>query len=391
MKWIRRLGNWRQLVMRTIGWLHCAMIYALFYCAVFRLLQGEETLRWTMWRGLLSIIPLAVADLAGEFCRKLWQFSLVSLGACGLAWVLLGHPATALPIAVVCFFRGKNRLSEEPVESMLDRPQLPLVLVVLLPFFYSALGGGPSLQKVCLIWAALYVLLYGAWVGFERIQRYLSLNQNMAGVPVKRIVRTSGLAVIGMVLLAGGLLLPALLLENGYFRIDPQQNRVTVETEIEPVGMTMPSLPQELLELGEGSTFQIPPFVSYLFTAVIGAAVIVCLFYGIYLVLRNFRGTFVDHRDVVQYLRGPEEQSESVPKKTGKRIPLWDRTPNAQVRRKYRREILRMAKEKPPGWAAPREIEETVGLQDQRLHQLYEKARYSQKGCTAQELKDLKR
>lgn len=391
MKLMERLGGWRQILLRCMGWLHCGLIIALFYAAVLRVAQGEEVLPGAMWRGLLVVIPLAVVDLGGEFCRKLWQFTLVSLVACGLTWLLLGYLVAAVPVAVVCFFRGKNRLSEEPVESMLDRPHLPLVLVAVLPFLYSALGGGAKLQKLCLIWAVVYLLLDGARNGFGNIQEYLSLNRNMAGVPVKRIVRTSGLAVLGMLVLAGGLLLPALISDDSYFRIESQEKQAMAPVEMDSMEMGMPSLPPELQEMGDNASFHIPPFVSYFFMAVMGAAVVLCLLYGAYLILRNFRTTFVDHRDVVQYLRGPEDKEDTVPKAMRKRPSIWDRSPNAQVRRKYRREVLRVAKEQPARWAAPQEIEEEVGLQDVQLHLLYEKARYSREGCTLQESRQLKR
>lgn len=391
MKRLDRFGGWRQLLLRSMGWVHCGMIVALYYGSILQVIEGDSVLPQAVWRGMLVVVPLAAADFAGELCRKLWQFALVSLAACGLAWALLGYPLAAAPVAVVCFFRGKNRLSEEPVESLLDRPHVSFVLAAVVPFFYSALGGGPLLQKISLVWAACYLLLCCARSGLENIERYLSLNRDVAGVPVKRIVRTSGLAVLGMLLLAGVLLLPSLMGESRYFRIDPQTKKVQVQATTESVVMEAPDLPEELRELvGESSGFQIPPIISWLFMAVVGVVVAIGIFYGVYLILRNFRGTFVDHRDVVQYLRGPEDQEERSSDKKRKRPSFWDRSPNAQVRRRYRRAVERMAKEAPPVWAAPEEIEAKVGLQNAELHGLYEKARYSREGCSAQEIRELK-
>lgn len=82
---------------------------------------------------------------------------------------------------------------------------------------------------------------------------------------------------------------------------------------------------------------------------------------------------------------------EEAPSQRRARPALWDRSPNAQVRRKYRRTVLRLSKEAPPSWAAPQEIEERAGLGDSRLHQLYERARYSREGVTSQESRSLKR
>ena len=392
MKVIRRLGGWRELLLRTMGWLHCALLVALYYGTVLRVILGEESLSWSLWRAMLLVIPFAVVDFAEEFSRKMWQFLAAGLGACGLAWLLLGYPLAAAPVAVVCFFRGKNRLSEDPVESLLDAPRLALVLVVLPPFLYSAMNGGARLQKVCFLWAAVYLLLWCARTGLARIQGYLALNQKMAGVPIKRIVRTSGLAVVVMVLLAGALLLPALLMEDGYFHIE-EQKRQTAQAvvEIDQSQGSAFQVPEWMRAMGENAQFHIPPFFSYFLMAVGVALAAMALLYGVYLVLRNFRNSFVDHRDVVQYLHGPEDKLEAAPREKRKRPAFWDRSPSAQVRRKYRRAVLRLAREQLPQWASPQEIEDQVGLRDQRLHGLYEKARYSREGCTVQESRELKR
>ena len=323
-----------------------------------------------MWWGLLSILPLAAADMGTQVCGKLVLYLPWSLACCGLAWLLLGHPAAAVPVALVCFFRGKNRLSEEPVESMMDRPSPPLTALALAPFFYSALDGSPLLQKLSLIWAALYLLLCAAYRGIQRLDHYLELNRGMAGLPARRIARTTGLALAGMLVLAAGLLLPALTLEDSYLRIDPAE-----------------ALQQEFGE---------PPKMNPVVQFILGA--VLCVIGGgfgvylLYLVIRNFRGTFVDQRDVVQFLgRDTEDEEEPLPQERVRGPAVWDRSPNAQVRRKYRRAVLRSAKEAPPQWASPQEIETRAGLEDSQLHRLYEKARYSQEGCTSQESRSLKR
>ncbi len=393
MGFLRHYGNWRQFLMRALGWFHCALLYSLYYGTIYRLMDGEAALPGAMWYGLWSVVPLALADVAAEFCRKLWQFALLSVGICGLAWLLLGSPVAAVPLLPVCFVRGKNRLAEEPKTSVLDYPHIAMLVLYLIPFFYSALGGGPLLQRLCLIWAGMYLLLYGAFLGLQNIEEYLRLNSGMTGVPVRRIVRTSGMALLGMLVLAAALLMPALATQGGYFKIDPKTQQASVEPpemEMDAPDMGM-GLPAELLEAaGSEPWIQIPPFVEYLFYALLGGALLALLLYAAYQALRNFHGSFVDHRDVVQYLKGPEDEDQLAPREKRPRPAVWDRSPTAQVRRKYRRAVLRTAKEKPPRWAAPEEIERLAGLENQQLHELYEKARYSPDGCTAQENRTLK-
>ena len=50
--------------------------------------------------------------------------------------------------------------------------------------------------------------------------------------------------------------------------------------------------------------------------------------YLLYLVIRNFRGTFVDQRDVVQFLgRDTEDEEEPLPQERVRGPAVWDRSP----------------------------------------------------------------
>ena len=394
MKVIRWFGGWRPLVLRALGWLQFSMIYALFYGTVYQVIQGDAALPQRVWWGMLSVIPIALADVGAQLCPGLLQYLPWSLGCCLVAWPLLGNPVAVIPVALVCFFRGKNSLSEDPVESMMDKPTPALAAVALAPFFYSALAGSPLLQRITLIWTALYLLLWAGYKGFLTIDRYLTLNRGMSGLPVKRILRTSGLALVGMLVVAGGLLVPALAIQDNYLRIDPNPTQGQTQVRVEAREPTMPSMDMTAFHesMDDGKDHTMPVFVKFLLWAVVGVMFAAILLYLLYQLIRNFRGTFVDHRDVVQFLgREADQQEEELPAGGQRRPALWDRSPTAQVRRKYRRAVLRASKERPPRWAAPQEIEESAGLSDSLLHSLYEKARYSREGCTPQENRSLKR
>ena len=308
MKQIQKLGNWRQLLSRAMGWLHCALIYALFYGTAYRFLEGDSALPGRMWWGLLSILPLAAADMGTQVCGKLVLYLPWSLACCGLAWLLLGHPAAAVPVALVCFFRGKNRLSEEPVESMMDRPSPPLTALALAPFFYSALDGSPLLQKLSLIWAALYLLLCAAYRGIQRLDHYLELNRGMAGLPARRIARTTGLALAGMLVLAAGLLLPALTLEDSYLRIDPSPPERTSAVRLEEITPASGGMEVNMAEALQ-QEFGEPPKMNPVVQFILGA--VLCVIGGgfgvylLYLVIRNFRGAGEGRRGHAGHCAGP--------------------------------------------------------------------------------------
>ncbi len=183
---LRRLaggGNWRQWAMRAMGWLHLALPLALAGCTFYRFLHGGDDLGGVYLRGLLVVIPVALLDLAAQRIPTLWQFLLAGLGICGLTWLLTGVPYPMLPVFLLAFFRGKNRLSETPVDSAMDRPCLPALLVPGAVFFYSALTQGEYLQRLCWLTALVYLLLWAAFRGLRKVEDYLVLNQGMAGSP----------------------------------------------------------------------------------------------------------------------------------------------------------------------------------------------------------------
>ena len=100
------------------------------------------------------------------------------------------------------------------------------------------------------------MLLCAAYRGIQRLDHYLDLNRGMAGLPARRIARTTGLALAGMLVLAAGLLLPALTLEDSYLRIDPSPPERTSAVRLEEItpasgGMEMDMAEALQQEFGE--------------------------------------------------------------------------------------------------------------------------------------------
>lgn len=388
---LRRLaggGNWRQWAMRAMGWLHLALPLALAGCTFYRFLHGGDDLGGVYLRGLLVVIPVALLDLAAQRIPTLWQFLLAGLGICGLGWLLTGTPLAMIPLFLFAFFRARNRLSETPVDSLMDAPRLPLVLVFVPAFLYSAFTQGDFLQRLCWVTALVYLLLWAAFQGLRRIEDYLVLNQGMAGLPARRILRICGAALLGMVLLAGALI-PIGVLGTGFVPLSLPDRQGVQAPQPDPVEETTihdsGAIPlQELLGTGEGSTFQIPPIVGQIVFALLCVGLLLGLFWVILHLVRQFRSSFRDQGDLVQFL-APAEKGEALPRKKRRSPPVWDRSPSGRVRRRYRQWVLRAKKEPPEPWCAPAEIEAAAGLQDPELHALYEKARYSREGVTPDE------
>ena len=46
-----------------LGWCHCGLLYLLYYGLLLWIFQGGGALPLGLWRGLLALLPLALADV----------------------------------------------------------------------------------------------------------------------------------------------------------------------------------------------------------------------------------------------------------------------------------------------------------------------------------------
>lgn len=395
-------GNLREVLMRLLARFQCALIAALIFAGLFEFLQtalGQVTMSpvAAYLRGLLFCIPVALSYYAGKNFPHLWMFIFAAVGISLLSWALAGHVGGLIAGLLVCFFRFHARLlpEEERTVSAFDEPHYAVFLLFGAAFCVSAMNAMPVLQKLTLISAVLYLLDLLAFQGIQQVDQYLRLNQTMYSLPTRRILKTAGSAVALLILVAAFLLLPPAFGSAGDFRIKPPEATRTETVESEPLfseGMMNGENPLlEMIDEQVEPWFHIPPFVSYLFYVLCMGAILLLAIYSVYRVFRSFRSSFTDSRDVVQYLHMKDrDEAEAPPEKRWRRPSVLDRSPNAAVRRIYRKRVLRSSPEAPRRWHSPAELENAAGLSDPALHKIYEKARYSQTACTPEDVKRLK-
>lgn len=383
----------RRGVMLLLGWLHCGLLFSALYPVVMSIPFGKEDAQVGFWfcQSLLLCIPVALSYFAEHDIPALWQYLLASLAICLLMWPLFGSPLGALAGILPCFFRGRSRLSEEPADSLMDAPHIPAALAFLIPFLYGATGDSAFIQKAGLFCAAVYLLLCLLYHGIGRIDDYLVLNRDMKNLPTKRISRMATAALLAVAAAFGALVLPAVL-GAGFVRIDLsalERGGGSAPVQVVQGQDAQPSENSLMERLNrENPGWQIPPVILQVLNILVGAAVLILIGYGVYRIIRNFRGSFTVQNDMVEFLN-PTDSAEPVKRVRRKRPGVLDFSPNAVVRRRYRKTILRAGKEPPEKWASPRELEQAAGLPDTQenalLHGLYEKARYSRSGCTKEE------
>ena len=435
MKKIRLRTAPRTLILRVLARLHCGLIAGILFATAFAVLpimtipvrtSPEEA----FWRGLLLAIPTALCQWAIKRLPALWQFLLAAAALCGLSWLLAGHPGGAAFMAIMCLFRVRARLAEadSPAQaavqtrkhkmmsplgapggatlsfpefslpatrSLFDNPSYFVLGLFLGAFLLSGFAGLPGLQKLALLGGVLYLLVCLGFRGLERLDRYLILNQDMHNLPARQIQRTSGAAVLAQVLLAAALLLPLALSSDGGIRyqlpqfngaqVYPQQQEEQQEQNMEEPAM----MDMDMDKLAPYATWQIPAWVTYIVIGFMGVAMLLFVLVMLRQLLRDFRHSYTDNRDYVQYLTKEGDTATTI-ENPPRRPSVWDRSPNAAIRRRYRKTILKAAKDAPSPWMSPEEAEAHAGVDAPTLHYVYEKARYGPNPCTNLDLKELR-
>ena len=145
-----------------------------------------------------------------------------------------------------------------------------------------------------------------------RVEEYLELNRGMHGLPVRRIVRTAGISggrsgAFGGRAAAACFRTEYRFLSSGFFPAEPYGAAAQPETVMEeqPPGF---EIPEELLGEEREPWFQIPPLCLLSLYALAVGGIAALILYGIYQIFKNFRSSYTDNRDVVQFLGNQEEE-----------------------------------------------------------------------------------
>ncbi len=377
----------RARVLRLLGSLSLTLPVALGCAAVFELWQGRGLEFWL--RGLLFCLPLALSGAAVRRLRRLWQFSVASVALSVGAALLLGHPGGGAVLLLCCLLRGRARVFEELQPSLLETPTLWVELLYVAVFLTGAFLRAPLLERLAVLSAVLTLLIFFSHRGLSRLDRYLTLNRDVTGLPARRITRWAGGALLAALVLSMILLLPGALSVRGDLVLEvPQKTARSSSAYEEDFSDPMPASGAaalgEIFGGQEVREFHGEPlfFAVAILCGALALAALVRL-------LRSFRGAFHDPRDTVQTL-GREEGEEAVFLQRPRRLSVLDRSPNGRIRRAYRRRVLRRKECCPVLWQTPSEIEESAALADPELHALYEKARYGPVPCTGEEARRLR-
>ena len=387
----------RRFVCIVLGWLHGALIFAPIYAGVVNFFNPDfsqaDILLYHL-RGMLVAVPVALSWFAERYLRNIVMYLIASISISALTVEIFDSWFMFIPAIIICFFRFRNRLTGE-THSLLDFAvylALPLFLIpVLASFFYASIDR--IYQVTAPFCAALYFLLCFAQRGIARIDEYIEMNRTIRNLPGRRILLIATAMLLIILLIFAAILLPPLLLNQSEYRYTPPPTPEGTAATPQPSDTQQGDFEDNAWisaldsEPNPTLTF-IFRLLEYIVLAAASIGIVFGIVFGALRLSRMFRQSFRDRGDLVENLQDDKVETIREKRQARDRPRFFDRSPNAVVRRRYRRTILRAAKEPPQPWMSPAEAEahaRLAGSDIDRLHDLYEKARYSADGCSRQD------
>ena len=299
----------------------------------------------------------------------------------------LEMPMGSMPILELELWEIPTLLDEpQPLHWVWFLIQYVLGVVIKLPFYWHAV--------FLFLFLDVFVCIFCSYM--QSMKEFIETNQKLANLPVETMQKAGTwiLKILLLVLLL--VLIPSVMYGKdpiaeaiaGYHPKEREVELSEVQDGDSMAGMEAMNLAKML---GARQQVIVPKwvrqFVNVLMYLIFAGAVFVLL-WAIYQNIKKAGTAFSEEdEDEILFLQEESEARESLAKK--KREPDRLFSPNKKIRRLYKKTIQKADKIRPRGTETPFELEEKAGLSEnakmQELHKYYEKARYSEEGCTKEE------
>ena len=388
-----------------LGWLHallcCESFYPMFTVLLY--LEAPKNIFYCLL-GVSLLIPIIVSWFVVKKLRRLFLYLLLgilfSLGfgiLSGMAGVLLdiGFYPAAVPatlLSILLFILREHAY----IHHDLHFPDVPHPLHWAFFGIHYIIG---ALLKNSFYWHAVFylffvdVLVSFSFRFFDGFRNFLKMHSRSANLPVKTMQRVSKIVFAVSFILLLLFSLPSLFYGKEPLSMLPD---LTSGTDLSPAPAPM-ELDSEMMSEDEfffpdASYEPMPAWIEWMLQAfmyLIFVGIAFFLLYLIYKACRRAAALFsAETEDTIVFLDKAPSDAEQSPQKKRLRN-MRNLSADQQIRRLYKKTIRRALKQTPRGTETPAELESAAGLSGEtgsQLHLIYEKARYSDETCTADEL-----
>lgn len=406
----------RNTIKSMTGWIHATLLFAIVIPVIYALgMHQEKSIENNLYyKNLLILFPIIVTSFAINKCKKLWNYIVI----CTITFVIVGLSAWLLgpvitnnnllwgyviiimaeTLMIMCFRFGDRmhriKLKEtmennpywEPEHDLLNKPNIFGIVVFVLIYLLCKNFNNPHMCNVALVSAIIYLFTLVIYKYIDKTEEYLSQNNIVSNVPIKRIygISSSFLAIF--------ILLLAISVIPSFFTINKRQYRdyrtwilerdvdySELDNDIEQSNKASKDPMQEFIEK------QGPPKETVIwlkvFMYLLGLGIMVVILLAIIKKIREnfhiFRDTYDENGDIVEELEEPDVVESKL---ISDKKEVRNDSERERIRRQYRKVIKKHRKKPPLCYETPYEIELGAGIaqtdEGKELHARYEKARY---------------
>jgi hypothetical protein len=353
---------------------------------------------------LLAIITFGISFL-GEMFKKRFGFLVVGAFAEILVLLLTGNVVelimfTFFTVVLSVAYTIQSASEKGSSLATISLGWLLFLLGCYIPLYFTKYPGQQSLQ----ILGVCYVVVYLLHLSNDNMNDFKKIHSRLEKLPLVQLGKTFFLSVSGVVLwTVFGMLMGRNERLAAYLSSKLQEflNKLGgTAIKIAPDGMQggMTDIvknymgdPYEPVQTLPEHTYvrnYVLEYILKIVLCILAMFLVLFLLYSLYCYLKRDRK---DEGDVVEFIKKEDKEVVSLKKRQFKvRGSRQEQSPNAIVRKMYKKKIKSGIKERIPEWASPYELETLAEWQEKgsesMLHKLYEKARYSKNGCEKEDL-----
>ena len=405
----------RKHIITALRYLHGAFLVAAILpmiSAILSLFGGGEMR--VFLTSLIVLLPYVVVSIAGARCKTIYTFLLFSAASIVVTIVV----APTIPEKIIYPFLGTliliirtaGRLNEK--DDILNTPHPAAALLFALLYLISFGIENELLRTVNYYLAFAYVILVLIYMNLSSLDSYLEVNREIANIPHRQISRTNsailsifvGLTAIVMIFLPRtGLDQVIMAIIRGFREVirlllrllqregpPPEETTAPVEETLPPEGGGMPPAGETPAWLQV--FYQV---LTYIIVIAVGIMLLYLLVRGIINVIKRFYRPIKENDDVQEFLDPNKESRSYAAAMVSDRPGFFDFSQEATVRKQYKRLIEQRGKDHLDFAYTPDELEDAAKLPEgssrSRLHELYEKARYSKEGSDPGDAREVRR
>ncbi len=399
------MKNWP---LRVMNYLAGFLVLSSVHCLAVALILARD--RGTF---LYSLVYLPVVIILSESRKRaphFWQYACFIAVSVGIVNFInrsefervLSIVFTLAAAALYFYARAKK------ADCYLDTPEYYFLTIFVVMYLLERQYPSPLLEKYAIIGAGIYLLLCMFKTNIYEMNQLFDLNGKLERFPQKRLIKNNLLMMgIQTVFVVMGMFAAMFVSLDGFIeRIILFLRKIVTwilqwmeSKERFEYGTSEKSEQWFVLEAGEQSAFM--QLLMKIFDVLATMLVIGLTLYFIYRIIRKlyqlyleFDMTSVDNGDEIENINAgwtKEERKTMKRKKTEKLF--WDQSPNAKVRKYYKRRVMKDLKERPKSSMTPEEIEQRIVMEKDKkriFHGIYEKARYGNMVCTKEDAEEMR-